>query len=114
MPAASRTVRVSTPSIVAPAQDSLTSGPWLTRARVGLSPTSPHALDGTRMDPPPSLPCATATMPLATAAAEPPEEPPAERPGSQGLRAGGELPAPRVTGGPLSGTFRRPGAPKPP
>ena len=46
MPAASRTVRVSTPSIVPPAHASPTSGPWLTRARVGLSPTRPHSLAG--------------------------------------------------------------------
>src|SRR5215469_10568555 len=113
MPAASRTVRVSTPSIVPPAHASPTNGPLLTRARVGLSPTSPHALDGMRMDPPPSLPCAAGTMPLATAAADPPEEPPAERPGSQGLRAAGKLRASVVTVVPISGTFVRPSATKP-
>src|SRR5258707_14620191 len=98
MPAASRTVRVSTPSIVAPAHASPTIGPRLSRARVGLSPTRPPALDGMGMDPPPSLPCATATMPLATAAADPPEDPPAGRPGAQGLPAGGKRRAPGVTG----------------
>src|SRR5215472_10691459 len=113
MPAASRTVRVSTPSVVPPAHASPTIGPRLTRARVGLSPTSPHALDGMRMDPPPSLPCAAGTMPLATAAADPPEEPPAERPGSQGLRAAGKLRASVVTVVPISGTFVRPSATKP-
>ena len=40
------------------------------------------------MEPPPSLAPATGTMPAATAAAEPPEEPPGVRVGSQGLRAG--------------------------
>jgi hypothetical protein len=77
-PAASRTVRVSAPSITLPAHASQVSGPWLTRPRVGLSPTSPHSLAGMRMDPPPSLACATGTRPAATAAADPPEEPPAE------------------------------------
>ena len=77
-PAASRTVRASAPSIVLPAHASPVTGPWLTRARVGLSPTSPHSLAGMRMDPPPSLACATGTMPAATAAAEPPDEPPVE------------------------------------
>ena len=77
-PAASRTVRVTDPSIVLPAHASPVTGPWLTRPRVGLSPTSPHSLAGMRMEPPPSLACATATMPDATAAAEPPDEPPVE------------------------------------
>ena len=50
-----------------------------TRPRDGLSPNSPHAADGMRIDPPPSFPCAIGTMPDATAAADPPLEPPAER-----------------------------------
>ena len=41
-----------------------------------------------RSDPPPSLPCATGSMPAATAAAEPPEEPPGVRSRSQGLWVG--------------------------
>ena len=77
-PAASRTVRVTAPSITPPAHASPVSGPWLTRPRVGLSPTSPHSLAGMRMEPPPSLACATGTRPAATAAADPPDEPPVE------------------------------------
>src|SRR6516164_2402464 len=84
MPAASRTVRVTTPSIVPPAQASPISGPWLTRARFGLSPTRPHSLAGMRIDPPPSLACAAGTMPLATAAADPP-------PGIPGVAGRGEV-----------------------
>ena len=42
-----------------------------------------------RMDPPPSLACATGTTPAATAAAAPPEDPPADRSVSHGVRAGG-------------------------
>jgi hypothetical protein len=42
-----------------------------------LSPTSPVVLAGMRSEPPPSLPCATGTIRLATAAAAPPLEPPA-------------------------------------
>jgi len=57
--------------------------PWL-----GLSPTSPQHDAGMRIDPPPSLDCATGTMPAATAAALPPLEPPAVRDGSHGLRVG--------------------------
>ena len=112
-PAASRTVRVTTPSIVPPAQLSPTIGPWLTRPRVGLSPTIPHSLAGIRIEPPPSLACATATMPLATAAADPPDEPPVLRPGSQGLRAGGNDRASVVTVVPISGTLVRPSGMKP-
>ena len=41
-----------------------------------------------RTEPPPSLPCAAGTMPAATAAPAPPEEPPGVRSGSQGLRVG--------------------------
>ena len=42
-------------------------------------PTSPQHAAGIRIDPIPSLPCATATMPAATAAAAPPDEPPGVR-----------------------------------
>ena len=38
------------------------------RARVGLRPKSPQHEAGMRIDPPPSLPCAIGTIPLATAA----------------------------------------------
>ena len=41
---------------------------------------------GMRTDPMPSLPCATGTCPDATAAAEPPDEPPGVRSRFQGLR----------------------------
>ena len=46
-----------------------------------------------RMEPPPSLACAAATRPAATAAAEPPLEPPGERDGSHGF-----LVAPKASG----------------
>src|SRR5262245_17397809 len=42
-----------------------------------------------RIEPPPSFACATGTIPRATAAAEPPLEPPVVRVGSYGLRDGG-------------------------
>ncbi len=41
-----------------------------------------------RIEPPPSLPVATGSIPAATAAAEPPEEPPGVRSRSHGLRVG--------------------------
>ncbi len=61
-----------------------------TRPREGLSPTSPQAEAGMRIEPPPSLAWAAATRPAATAAAEPPLEPPGERVGSQGFLRGPE------------------------
>ena len=48
------------------------------RPRVGFSPTRPQHEAGMRIDPPPSLACAAGTMPDATAAADPPEDPPVE------------------------------------
>ncbi|CAB4802217.1 unannotated protein [freshwater metagenome] len=54
--------------------------PWLV-----LSPTSPQHDAGMRIEPPPSLACAIGTMPAATAAADPPDEPPGEWSGFQGF-----------------------------
>src|SRR5688572_19539915 len=65
------------------------AGPSETRARLGLSPNRPQQLAGIRIEPPPSLACATGTRPAATAAADPPLEPPVVRVGSYGLRLGG-------------------------
>ena len=61
------------------------SGPSEIRWRLGFRPTSPHALAGMRIEPPPSFACAIGTMPDATAAAAPPLEPPAERDTSHGF-----------------------------
>ena len=85
--AVSSTVRVSTPSVPKPA-NSASSGPSGTRNRDGLSPTTPQQDAGMRIEPPASLPWAIASMPAATAAALPPEEPPVISDGSHGLRHG--------------------------
>ncbi|MCZ7525697.1 MAG: hypothetical protein M5U14_04485 [Acidimicrobiia bacterium] len=61
------------------------SSPEGTTLWVGLNPANPHAADGIRIDPPPSDPVARGTMAAATAAAEPPLEPPQERAGAHGL-----------------------------
>jgi len=53
-----------------------------------LIPGTPQKAEGCRIEPPVSLPSATGTIPAATAAAEPPEDPPGVRVGSQGLRLG--------------------------
>ena len=78
------TVRVSTPSCTRNCSPS--SGACDTRPRCGLRPTRPQHDAGMRSEPPPSLPCASGTMPAATAAALPPDEPPGVRAGSQGFR----------------------------
>src|SRR5205807_6121690 len=86
--AQSRTERQTTCSIVSPENTSPNSGPSDTRPREGFSPTSPQWLAGMRIDPPPSLAWATATSPAATAAADPPLDPPGERSRSHGLCVG--------------------------
>src|SRR6266704_1919435 len=57
-----------------------------TRPKLTLNPNRPLSADGIRIDPPPSLPVQIGIMPTATAAAEPPDEPPGVRSGFQGLR----------------------------
>ena len=51
-------------------------------------PERPQTAEGMRMDPPPSEPVASGTMPAARAAAAPPEEPPAPWAGLNGLAVG--------------------------
>ena len=58
------------------------------RARVGFMPNTPLAEAGMRIEPPPSVACASGRMRAATAAAAPPEEPPDECAEFQGLRVG--------------------------
>ena len=53
-----------------------------------LKPYTPLQDDGMRMEPPPSVPCASGSSPSATAPALPPEEPPVLRVVSKGLRDG--------------------------
>ncbi len=79
------------------------AGPLLTRPRLGFSPKRPQQLAGMRIEPPPSLPWATGTMPEATAAAEPPEDPPLECSVSQGLRVGPKASGSVVIDGPELG-----------
>src|SRR3954453_8787770 len=86
--AASRTVRASGPCTDSPLISAL-SGAVETRPRLVLMPNRPLTLDGMRMEPPPSLPGAAGSNPDDTAAAAPPLEPPADRVGSHGVRAGG-------------------------
>src|SRR5919109_1633987 len=55
---------------------------------VGRSPTRPQSAAGCLIEPPVSEPSAQGARPPATAAAEPPDEPPGTRSGSQGLWEG--------------------------
>jgi hypothetical protein len=50
-----------------------------------LKPTTPQQAAGIRIEPPESLPSAASASPSARAAAEPPLDPPAIRPGASGF-----------------------------
>ena len=56
-----------------------------TRPRVGLIVDVPHIADGMRSEPAVSVPVAAGTVRAASAAAEPPLEPPGERSSAHGL-----------------------------
>src|SRR5678815_2513096 len=60
----------------------------LTRPYVGFTPTIPQNAAGCRTEPPVSEPSAMFTIPAATAAAEPPDEPPGTRSVAIGFRVG--------------------------
>src|SRR6187549_2595492 len=55
---------------------------------VGRRPTTPQSAAGCLIEPPVSEPSAHGTRPAATAAAEPPDEPPGTRERSHGLSVG--------------------------
>ena len=86
--AESRTLWVKAWATLNPAKPSALSCPSGTRARVGLRPNKPQLLAGIRIDPPLSVAWAAGSMPDATAQAEPPLDPPAERERSKGLTVG--------------------------
>src|SRR3954466_11687630 len=101
---ASRTVRAMGPWVISPPRG-LEFGELETRPRDGLTPTTPQQLEGMRMEPPPSDPSAMGQRHAATAAAEPPLDPPAVLLRSQGLRVGGKSPNAVVARLPNSGVF---------
>src|SRR5919197_3657073 len=88
-----------------PARPSPKSGPMGLRPRDGLRPNKPHFEAGIRMLPPPSVACAMGRYPAATAAAAPPEEPPAEWVSRHGLRVGPKSCGSVVAAIPSSGVF---------
>src|SRR3954447_1918597 len=69
MRAESRTLRLTTCPADSPPHPSPASGAIDTRPRDGLSPNKPHCAAGIRIEPPPSVACATGRMLAATAAA---------------------------------------------
>ena len=80
-------------------------GAFEMRPREGLTPTTPQQLDGCRIEPPPSDPSAIGQRQAATAAAEPPLDPPAVLLGFHGLRVAGKRPKAVVARLPNSGVF---------
>ena len=82
----SPTVRPMGPMTEYPLTPSDVRGPSDIRPREGLSPSRPQQEAGIRTEPPSSVPSATGHMPLATAAADPPLEPPGDSVISHGLR----------------------------
>ncbi len=88
MAALSRTPIDTTWPTEKPAQPSPRSGPVGVLAQVGFRPNTPQADAGMRIEPPPSVACATGRMRAATAAAAPPDEPPEEWAVFHGLRVG--------------------------
>ncbi len=84
----SRTDRVTTPSATICTGIWRSVRSWASRPRVGLSPTSPLTEAGIRIEPPPSFAWARGTTPAATMAADPADEAPAVKSGSQGDRTG--------------------------
>ena len=78
------------------------------RLRVVFMPNRPQHDAGMRIEPPPSLAWASGTMRAATAAAEPPLEPPAVRVRSQGFRVGPNSTGSVVALRPNSGVLVRP------
>ena len=82
----SRTVLVSAWVTDSPSRDWPADGANELRPRRGLSPTRPQQEDGIRIEPVPSLPDAAPTRPAATAAAEPPLDPPGESSRFHGFR----------------------------
>src|SRR4051795_591149 len=82
--AVSATVRASGPQRQCGSR--LNGGSCGTRPYGGLKPTTPLNAAGIRIEPPMSEPLASVAVPDASAAPEPPDDPPTPNSGFQGLR----------------------------
>ena len=71
----------------------------------GRRPTTPHSAAGMRSEPPVSEPVASGSMSTASAAADPPEEPPAFSPGLKGLPVAPQTGLRVLAPAPMSGTL---------
>ena len=89
-------------------KDHSSRGPWEILPRDGFRPTRPHMAAGMRIEPPPSLAWAAGTMPVATAAAAPPDDPPVLYPVFHGFRHGPVDVGSVVATRPSSGVLVRP------
>ncbi len=69
----------------------------------GRKPTTPHLAAGMRSEPPVSDPVHTGSMSQASAAADPPDEPPAFRRGSNGLPVAPQTTLRELAPAPISG-----------
>src|SRR5450755_586786 len=96
-----------------PGPDSSPDGPALILPCDGFRPTTPQHAAGIRMEPDPSVACATGTMPEATAAAAPPLDPPGEQARFHGLRVAPHASGSVVTWLANSGVFVRPAITRP-
>jgi hypothetical protein len=76
-----------------------------TRPGDGRSPTTPHKAAGMRSEPPVSDPVHKGSMPVASAAADPPDDPPAFRLGSKGLPVAPQTGLRVLAPAPMSGTL---------
>src|ERR1700724_2073302 len=83
--AASSAVRASGPCTW-PGSQASGIGQFGVNPGVGRIPTMPQNDAGIRIEQPKSVPCASGTIPVATATADPPEEPAGLNAGVQGLR----------------------------
>ena len=83
----SSTVRARRPCVASMSQPRARAGAAI-RPGVGRIETTSQKLAGVRTEPPKSVPCASGAIPVATATAEPPEEPPDVNATSNGLRVG--------------------------
>src|SRR5450432_741155 len=83
--AASSAVRASGPCTW-PGSQASGIGQFGVSPGVGLIPTMPQNEAGIRIEQPKSVPCASGAIPVATATADPPEEPAGLSAGFQGLR----------------------------
>ena len=78
-----------------------------------LMPESPQIDDGRRMEPPPSDPVASGTMPAASAAADPPDDPAGVYAGFHGLRVAPNTGLSVMPLWPYSGVFVLPSTTQP-